>query len=309
MKSAGIVSIAAAVTAVTAFATLATGLDRLALWQVVRACVADYKLTGAPFPCLEVDLSAGEERGDVVLRPPLLHDTILAPTRKIVGIEDPFLQSPEAPNYFDAAWRARSFLKGPDGQGARARCGRPHRQLRCCQGSGSAPHSPGLPGSGRKARACGGRARRSDRRMDPDRRRYPAYGVLGDPHSGDRPPGKLPVSARRRSSPRRGREPAGLDDHGRRRSRRRRRPIPDPRVLWRRSGRVVPGRRRKPARSEMPGRSAPCRLTGPYFPQNTASTESLRLAAIAPALSGAFGSGVSSPPPRKPPMAAASTSG
>lgn len=116
MKSAGIVSIAAAVTAVTAFATLATGLDRLALWQVVRACVADYKLTGAPFPCLEVDLSAGEERGDVVLRPPLLHDTILAPTRKIVGIEDPFLQSPEAPNYFDAAWRARSFLKGPDGR-------------------------------------------------------------------------------------------------------------------------------------------------------------------------------------------------
>ncbi len=116
MKSAGIVSIAVAVTAVTAFATLATGLDRLALWQVVRACVADYKLTGAPFPCLEVDLSAGEEGGDVVLRPPLSHDTILAPTRKIVGIEDPFLQSPEAPNYFDAAWRARSFLRGPDGR-------------------------------------------------------------------------------------------------------------------------------------------------------------------------------------------------
>src|SRR5277367_2236598 len=85
----------AGVAAVTAFATTAIGLDRLALWQVVRACVADFKLTGAPFPCLEVDLSGGEER---------------------VGIEDPFLQLNGAPNYFNAAWRARSFLSGVDGR-------------------------------------------------------------------------------------------------------------------------------------------------------------------------------------------------
>ena len=98
-----------------AFATFAMGLHRMALWQVVRACVADYKLTGTPFPCLKVDLSGGEERGNVVLRPPLSDDTILAPTRRIVGVEDPFLQSPEAPNYFDAAWRARTFLKDADG--------------------------------------------------------------------------------------------------------------------------------------------------------------------------------------------------
>jgi CDP-diacylglycerol pyrophosphatase len=44
-----------------------------------------------------------------------LHDMILAPTREIVGLEDPFLQSPDAPNYFDAAWRARSLLKGVGG--------------------------------------------------------------------------------------------------------------------------------------------------------------------------------------------------
>jgi CDP-diacylglycerol pyrophosphatase len=98
--------------ALTAFAV---GLDRMALWQVVRACVADFKLTGMPFPCLEVDLSGGEERGAVVLRSPLWNQTILAPTRKITGVEDPFLQSREAPNYFDAAWRARTFLKGDDG--------------------------------------------------------------------------------------------------------------------------------------------------------------------------------------------------
>jgi CDP-diacylglycerol pyrophosphatase len=83
---------------------------------VVRACVADYKLTGKPFPCLAVDLAGGEALGNVVLRPPLSEDTVLAPTRRIKGIEDPFLQSPEAPNYFDAAWRARTFLKDADGQ-------------------------------------------------------------------------------------------------------------------------------------------------------------------------------------------------
>ena len=116
IKSARILLAVAGLTAVTAFATFAIGLDRLALWQVVRACVADFKLTGAPFPCLKVDLSGGEARGDVVLRSLLAHDMILAPTRKIAGIEDPFLQSTDAPNYFDAAWRARSFLEGADGR-------------------------------------------------------------------------------------------------------------------------------------------------------------------------------------------------
>ena len=103
------------VIAMTALATSAIGLDRLALWPVVQACVADFKLTGAPFPCLEVDLSNGDERGYVVLRSPLLNDLIVAPTRQIIGIEDPFLLSAGATNYFNAAWRARSFLKAADG--------------------------------------------------------------------------------------------------------------------------------------------------------------------------------------------------
>jgi CDP-diacylglycerol pyrophosphatase len=116
MKKASILLIAAGFTAVTAFATFAAGLDRLALWPIVRACVADFKLTGAPFPCLKVDLAAGEERGNVVLRSPLSGDMILTPTRKIVGVEDPFLLSAEVPNYFDAGWNARSFLEGGDGR-------------------------------------------------------------------------------------------------------------------------------------------------------------------------------------------------
>jgi CDP-diacylglycerol pyrophosphatase len=116
MKRAWILVVTVGVASVTAFATFAIGLDRQALWPVVRTCVADFKLTGAPLPCLAVDLSGGEERGYVVLRPPLSHDLIVAPTRESVGIEDPYLQSPVAPNYFDAAWRARSFLKGADGR-------------------------------------------------------------------------------------------------------------------------------------------------------------------------------------------------
>jgi CDP-diacylglycerol pyrophosphatase len=115
-KTVRILAVVAVVTVSAGFAAYAMELHRMALWQVVRACVADYKLTGAPFPCLEVNLAGGEELGNVVLRPPLMDDTMLTPTRRIKGVEDPFLRSPEAPNYFDAAWRARTFLKDEDGQ-------------------------------------------------------------------------------------------------------------------------------------------------------------------------------------------------
>ena len=146
-KTVRILAVVAVLTVSAAFAAYAMELHRMVLWQVVRACVADYKLTRAPFPCLEVDLSGGEEGGTVVLRPPLSEDTILAPTRRIKGIEDPFLQSPEAPNYFDAAWRARTFLKGAGRSGAGARRHRAVRELRDCQNSGPAPHPRGLPRS------------------------------------------------------------------------------------------------------------------------------------------------------------------
>jgi CDP-diacylglycerol pyrophosphatase len=81
------------------------------LWKVVQTCLANHGLTGAAFPCLGVNLSDGYERGYVVLRPPFgKPDLILAPTRKIVGVEDPSLQTSEAPNYFEDAWNARAFL-------------------------------------------------------------------------------------------------------------------------------------------------------------------------------------------------------
>ena len=39
---------------------LAAFVVRNALWLTVQACVVDATLTGAPFPCLLVDMAAGE---------------------------------------------------------------------------------------------------------------------------------------------------------------------------------------------------------------------------------------------------------
>ncbi len=90
--------------------------DRNRLWPIVRTCASAYRMVGVSFPCLKVELPGGAlDRGYAVLRPLRSNDLILSPTRETVGVEDPFLQSPGAPNYFAAAWQARSFLKGPDG--------------------------------------------------------------------------------------------------------------------------------------------------------------------------------------------------
>jgi CDP-diacylglycerol pyrophosphatase len=86
--------------------------SRGALWNVVQACLLTHRLTGAAFPCLEVNVSDGAGRGYVILRPPLdSSDLILAPARKSAGVEDPSLEAPDAPNYFEDAWDARKFLR------------------------------------------------------------------------------------------------------------------------------------------------------------------------------------------------------
>jgi CDP-diacylglycerol pyrophosphatase len=67
---------------------------------------------GAAFPCLEVNVSRGDERGYVILQLPFgASDPMLAPTRRIVGVEDPSLAALDAPNYFADAWSARKFLQ------------------------------------------------------------------------------------------------------------------------------------------------------------------------------------------------------
>ena len=90
--------IVAALVGSAAFAYAANLASRNALWQVVRACALDQTTAGSPLPCLEVNLADGVERGYAVLRPPVGQpDTILTPTRRIVGLEDPQLQAPGRP--------------------------------------------------------------------------------------------------------------------------------------------------------------------------------------------------------------------
>ena len=85
------------------------------LWVTVRVCAAVERWTGRPFPCLAVDLTEGKARGFVLLRPPWSNDLILSPTRPSVGVEDPFLLSAEAPNYFAAAWAVRDRIRTAEG--------------------------------------------------------------------------------------------------------------------------------------------------------------------------------------------------
>ena len=101
--------IVAALVGSAALAYAANIVRRNALWQVVQACALDKATTGSPLPCLEVNGDGAD--GYIVLRPPIGQpDTILAPTRRVAGIEDPFLQTAEAPNYFALAWDARRWL-------------------------------------------------------------------------------------------------------------------------------------------------------------------------------------------------------
>lgn len=98
-------------------ASLTAGIGRAradpnALWNIVNgSCVPDQEQRGDPAPCAQVDLGAGEQGGYAVLKD-LVGRTqfLLIPTARIDGIESPELLAPDAPNYFAAAWRARSFV-------------------------------------------------------------------------------------------------------------------------------------------------------------------------------------------------------
>ncbi|BDX34954.1 CDP-diacylglycerol diphosphatase [Mycobacterium antarcticum] len=82
--------------------------DASALWRIVDGqCVPNQVAHGNPAPCAEVDLDAGS----AVLKD-LVGATqyLLIPTERSSGIEDPAILAPGAPNYFAAAWRARSFV-------------------------------------------------------------------------------------------------------------------------------------------------------------------------------------------------------
>ncbi len=77
--------------------------DPDALWHIVHDhCVPHQERFQAPFPCLETD-----ERDGVALLKDLVGQTqtLLIPTARVTGAEDPAVLDPAAPNYFQLAWR------------------------------------------------------------------------------------------------------------------------------------------------------------------------------------------------------------
>lgn len=83
--------------------------DPDALWKIVHGqCVPDMTSTDSPAPCLGVDLKAGwaalkDRRGAT--------QVLLIPTDRIAGIESPLLLRKGAPNYWQYAWGARSYVE------------------------------------------------------------------------------------------------------------------------------------------------------------------------------------------------------
>ena len=68
------------------------------------------------FPCAEINIAEGLDRGFAVLQTPSsAAHVIVVPTIRISGIESPALLSENAPNYWEAAWEARRFVD--DGAG------------------------------------------------------------------------------------------------------------------------------------------------------------------------------------------------
>jgi CDP-diacylglycerol pyrophosphatase len=83
--------------------------DENTLWYIVNEqCVPDQKQFQSPKPCAQVDLAAGY----VVLKDSVGNTQFLVmPTARITGIESREILAPNAPNYWDAAWRARHFVE------------------------------------------------------------------------------------------------------------------------------------------------------------------------------------------------------
>jgi CDP-diacylglycerol pyrophosphatase len=84
--------------------------DPDALWKIVHdKCLADAQRNGEPEPCLLVDLSAGVDKGYVVLKDLVGATQLLVmPSAKITGIESPDILAPDATNYFAMAWLTTS---------------------------------------------------------------------------------------------------------------------------------------------------------------------------------------------------------
>ncbi len=98
---------------VALFAVRGIAADPDALWKIVHdRCVPNAEKTGQPAPCAQIDLDGGAGRGYAVLKDLVgVAQFLLIPTARLGGIESPELLASGAPNYWDAAWRARGDVE------------------------------------------------------------------------------------------------------------------------------------------------------------------------------------------------------
>lgn len=80
-----------------------------ALWNIDHGqCVPHMRASQDPAPCTIVDLA----KGYVVLKDIVgATQFLLMPTARISGIESPAVLAPDAPNYWDFAWQARTLTE------------------------------------------------------------------------------------------------------------------------------------------------------------------------------------------------------
>jgi CDP-diacylglycerol pyrophosphatase len=82
--------------------------DPDALWNIVHArCVPDQANQDNPAPCISVDLN---ERWAVLKDARGKAQLLLIPTDRVTGVEDPQILAADAPNYWQAAWKARLLV-------------------------------------------------------------------------------------------------------------------------------------------------------------------------------------------------------
>ena len=140
--------------------------DSDVLWYIVsEQCVPDQQQFHSPKPCALVDLAAGyvvlkDRDGDTQF--------LLMPTARITGIESPAILSPDAPNYWDAAWQARHFVD------ERAHRDLPRDAISLAINSAERAHAEPVahPHRLRAPRRAGGVARRTRTRLVPAGRRF-----------------------------------------------------------------------------------------------------------------------------------------
>jgi CDP-diacylglycerol pyrophosphatase len=83
--------------------------DPNALWNIVNGQCVPHAIAGqAGLPCSAVSLSGGYA---VLKHLKGKYQYLLTPTRRVTGIEDPYLETAAAPNYFADAWTGRKWLE------------------------------------------------------------------------------------------------------------------------------------------------------------------------------------------------------